>query len=124
MNCRRRIAHLQLLFLCLACDANPCVTSSGAIMNINSEAIAGSRLSVVSFNLLYGGPLPGFPGDMEAAESTLTTRLQLLIEEIVRTRPDVLVLQEVSTTRPERYCSVLRSLLAGVNTSLRPEGIS
>jgi endonuclease/exonuclease/phosphatase family metal-dependent hydrolase len=51
-------------------------------------------------------------------------RLQLLIDEIVRTRPDVLVLQEVSTTRPERHCSVLRRLLAGVNAPLGREGIS
>jgi endonuclease/exonuclease/phosphatase family metal-dependent hydrolase len=62
-----------------------------------------ASLTVLSLNVLHGGPWTGFAGDGQQLER----RMDLIAEEIVALRPDVIALQEAAVSRrlgnvPER----------------------
>lgn len=95
-----------------ACDTMP------LLVNVNTDAFEGPELAVVSYNLLHGGPLP-----WGEADETLEARFDLLAREIVRLRPDVVILQEASDTR-FRHGNVVMRLQETVNAEIAESGLS
>ena len=76
------------------------------VTSLWSPAVASERpdvITVVSFNVLHGGPWSGFAGDGQRLER----RLEIVAGELALRRPDVIALQEASVSRrlgnvPER----------------------
>lgn len=83
----------------------------------NESAYESGELLVVTYNMLHG-----FGNRLN--QQTLGLRLTLLAEEIIRLKPDVVLLQEVSVTQEFRYCNVADALRRKVNGELESEGIS
>jgi endonuclease/exonuclease/phosphatase family metal-dependent hydrolase len=81
---RRGPAALSGLLLLLAVQAGPDVTAEPA-----------RPLRVVSYNILHGGALSGLNGKDEDLEA----RLRISVEELRALDPDVIGLQEASTSR-------------------------
>ena len=76
------------------------------VTSLGSPAVAAEPpdvITVVSFNVLHGGPWSGFAGDGHRLER----RLDIVAGELALRRPDVIALQEASVSRrlgnvPER----------------------
>lgn len=75
------------------------------VASLASPALAAEAdvVTVVTFNVLHGGPWSGFTGDGQR----LSDRLEIAAEVLAALRPDVLALQEASVSRrlgnlPER----------------------
>jgi hypothetical protein len=104
---------LVFLFGCVT----PCLRTEGNIIVGNESANESGDLLVVTYNMLHG-----FGNRLN--QQTLGLRLTLLAEEIIRLKPDVVLLQEVSVTQEFRYCNVADALRDTINDELKSEGIS
>lgn len=117
----RFLVWSALAWLCAtACGQDLCEHPDGLVRNERRRGFAGPSLSIVTFNMLSGGPFPGIlglPGSETIYDSTMRERLALQATGLARESPDIVVLQEVSGTTPERYCSMLDALLEGVTSA-------
>jgi len=106
-----------ITFNCFILGCNPCNDSDRVVSNVNDRSFAGPELTVATFNMLHGF------GD-RINDATLDDRLEILAQEIVNTRPDVVLLQEASVSDPGTHCNVIKSLADQVNNILAGEGDS
>lgn len=120
----RGVSWLLAAALLVGCGDEPCRIPSGTIVNASSDTWPGGSLTLLTFDLLSGGPFPGHLGDSVTADRTVEERLEMLAAELTRRVPDVVVVQEVSTTPEDRHCNTLRTLLDSVNERLAPRGIA
>jgi endonuclease/exonuclease/phosphatase family metal-dependent hydrolase len=68
----------------------------GAMLGASATAWDGrAMLRVVSYNVLHGGPWSGFGGDGQRLER----RVELIADQLIALRPDVVALQEVAVSR-------------------------
>ena len=114
----RTFLILGVILLCgLTLSCNPCNDTDGLVSNVNDRSFSGPELTVVTFNMLHGF------GDL-INNVTLQNRLDILAQEIVDVRPDVILLQEASVTDPATHCNVIESLADQVNDAIASEGDS
>jgi len=105
-------AFLATLSVLVSC--NPCNDNAGEIQNVNGDVFQGPEFTVVTFNMLHG-----FGSGVN--DDTLDDRLNLLAREIVRTRPDAVLIQEASITSMKTHCNVIDRLANQVNDALGGE---
>jgi endonuclease/exonuclease/phosphatase family metal-dependent hydrolase len=103
-------------FLLLA-GCNPCNDNKGVILNVNTDSFSGPEFTVVTFNMLHGFGDP-------INDATLDDRLGVLVQEIVDTLPDAVLIQEASVTLPQAHCNVIETLVEQVNEELAGTGRS
>lgn len=86
------------------------------IVNVNHEALAGSTLTVVTFNMLHGF-------GSRVNDATLEDRLVLLADGIETLLPDVVLLQEASLT-PGRHGNAAERLRDMLNQRMADRGVT
>ena len=107
-DCYRQTMRLALALLALIGSASAPLGSASAPLGGGAAAPAlaaegRTSLTVLTLNVLHGGPWSGFAGDGQQLER----RMELIAEGIGALRPDVIALQEAAMSRrlgnvPER----------------------
>lgn len=122
------VGVIVLLSTLTAC-VTPWLSTQGAVIGsaqaagadgaVRSEGPSSSAatLRVVTYNMLHGF------ADREN-DRTLDARLDLLANELARLRPDVILLQEASTTPGTRHRNVVDTLRTRLNEALSPDGLA
>ena len=100
-------------FVLLSCVSLP-LTTTNEIVNRSKEVFIGNEITILSLNMLHGF------SDSEN-DATLDLRLELLIREVAKLSPDIILLQEASVTSPRRHGNVVDRLVLGLNSRNRNE---